>query len=289
MPPGSPPTSLSPAQAGDAYSAYRAVGGGGPVSIYGSNGSVPGGSSAIGRALGLDANKERSLLGGLGAAMTAAGNSAGKTKGQAFFSGVGAGLQGSEKTEDKGFDQRLKSLQLANKALESGDTATYHKEIIKAKMAELQQEQDKFTGKGMTDSQKYLEAQRRAAADVDSRGLLIQLREHSITPEQFKAESKAIKDGHLKGLGLDPNKPPPGTPPTADSPGNPHRLPPNMSQADFDRDVKPGEAYINPKNGRGYVREGGGPTPAAEAAPTAPPTPAVAATGIDPEDTSNGV
>lgn len=278
------PLPLSPAQAGNAYSSYKAAGGGGPVQIFGAEpGGAPGGGSFIGRALGLDANKERSMFGSLGAGLTAAGNSKGKSKGQAAFGGAGAALEGGQKAEDKAYDQRLKALGLDVKAKGQEDYTALGRDRLELSKQELKQNLDKMTGAGMTDAQKYLEAQRRAAADVDSRGLLIRLKDGTLTPEQFKAESKAIKDGHMKGLGLDPSKAAPG------DFTNPHRLMPGASRSDFDRDVQPGQAYINPKDGQVYVRKGGSPTATAEAAP-ATPTPEVAATGgTDAEDTYNGV
>lgn len=274
------PMSLAPPDAG--------------TTIPGPNGNLNSSGSALGRALGLDSNKEKSLFGSLGAGLTAAGNSKGKSKGQALFSGAGGAIEGGVKAEDKSYDQRLKSLQLAVQAQSAGDKAAYNTNYQKYLGAKLKAETDKASGGkngawNKPDSQKFIDAQNAMAKDRDivaSQKLLEQAAKDG-DPTAI-AKAKASHDAlitdkqrlYLTGVGLNPDtiaknmKTPPGTR------ENPHAV---TSQQDFDRYVKPGDVYINPRDGKPYVRNKGGDgasdSTAASTAPSTPPEPP----GLSPE------
>lgn len=73
--------------------------------------SGPQAQSIIGRALGLDPNRERGMFGSLAGGLTAAGNSQGKGKGQALFSGAGGALEGGNKADKEIKDEQDRFLQ----------------------------------------------------------------------------------------------------------------------------------------------------------------------------------
>jgi len=251
------------------------------------------GMGPISRALGLDPNQAKSMRGSLAAGMTAAGNSAGKSPFQAATSGAGAALEGGDKATDKTYDQKIKYLQAAVAAQSAGDKAAYNKNYASYLAGKLKSDTDKAaSGKSGSwnkpDSQKFIDAQHALASDPEVRAsqkLLEQSAKTADPAEIAKAQaahtaliqSKEAK--YLAGVGLDPAKTadlaknPPGTP------QNPHVV---TSQSDFDTYVKPGQAYRNPRDGKVYIRKGGGaakggdsgePEPAAVSAPAAPGPP----------------
>lgn len=262
MPPG-PPLSLAPDMHGPAAAPLdRSIGG------------------------GLDQNKMRGIMGALGGGLKAAGNSAGKSPFQAFTSGAGEGLEGGEKSQDKGYDQRLKSLQLAVQAQRNGDTAAYNKNYAAYLKGKLEADTSKATPGARSawnkpDSQKFIDAQNALAKDPEVHASQKMLEKLASTGDEA-AIAKATathnaliqqKQGlYLAGVGLNPQtiaqnmKTPPGTP------QNPHVV---MNKADFDTYVKPGQAYKNPADGKIYIRKetGAKEAPAAEAAPTTAPAP----------------
>ncbi len=266
----------------------------------------------ISRALGLDPNRTKSMFGGLGAGLTAAGNSAGKSPFQALTSGAGATLEGSEKTEDKTYDQKIKYLQAAVAAQSAGDKAAYNKNYASYLAGKLKADTDKAASDGAgsgkkgawnkPDSQKFIDAQHALASDpeVKASQKLLEQAAKSMEPADIAkaqaAHAALIKDKeakYLAGVGLDPQKTmdlaknPPG------SPNNPHVV---TSQSDFDTYVKPGQAYRNPRDGKVYIRKGGeapkggdsgAPEPAAASAPAAPgppPNPMGGTTAADDEE-----
>lgn len=238
---------------------------------------------------GMDPNKMRGLLGAVAGGFKAAGNSAGKSPGQAFASGVGEGLEGGQKASDTGYDQRLKSLQLAVQAQKAGDTAAYNKNYAEYLKGKLESDTAKATPGAKSawnkpDSQKFIDAQNALSKDPEvhaSAKLLEQLSKSAdeATIAKATATHNALiqqKQGmYLTGVGLNAQqiqqnmKTPPG------SPENPHQV---MSKQDFETYVKPGQAYKNPSDGKVYIRKGGGKggdkeAPAAAAPPAAPAPP----------------
>ena len=278
MPPG-PPTSITPSAPADA-------GGGTP----GPNGALNPATGFLGRALGLDANRERSVKGSIAAGFKAAGNSSGKSPFQALASGVGEGLEGGQKSADTGYDQRLKSLQLAVNAQAQGDKSAYNKNYAEYLKGKLENDKDSTTPnakKGSAwnkpDSQKFIDAQNALAKDPEIRASQKLLEQASKTGEpadiaKATAAHNALiqqKQGmYLSGVGLDPAKiqaniqNPPGTP------QNPHVI---MNKQDFETYVKPGQAYKNPADGKIYIRKtdgaAGADQPTAAPSAIAPPGP----------------
>lgn len=245
------------------------------------------------------ANATRGMIGGIGAALTAAGNSAGKSPGQAFFGGAGAGMEGGQKATDKGYDQRLKSLQLAVAAQAQGDKAGYNKNYADYLSAKLKSDTDKVAGGksnawNKPDSQKFIDAQRSVSQDpqVDAANkMLVKMDPSDKAFPAAKAEFDALvakkQQQTYAVMQLSPqtiaamNGNPPGTP------QNPHVV---MNKQDFETYVKPGQAYKNPADGKIYVRKGTGQgkdaeAPAEQAAPSAPVAPGpMPGTATEPAD-----
>lgn len=250
----------------------------------------------LGRALGIDPNREKQLKGSLAAGLKAAGDSSGKSPMQALASGAGNSIEGGNTANDKTYDQKIKYLQAAVQAQSAGDKAAYNKNYSAYLMGKLKADTDKAASsdggkKGAwnkPDSQKFIDAQHALANDPEvkaSQKLLEQTAKTGEPADIAKAQAahsaliQSKEQKYIAGVGLDPRKlasmaqNPPGTP------QNPHVV---TSQSDFDTYVKPGQAYVNPSDGKTYIRKGGGsnasgdsasPTPNVPTAP-APPGPA---------------
>ena len=285
---GGPPTSLAPPAPGAPPAQGGMFGGGGA----GPNAGLPGGTSMLGRALGLDANKEKDFFASLGAGLTAAGNAKGKSKGQALFSGAGGALEGGRKSEDDQYNERLKALSLAVTAQAAGDKSAYNAAMIKYYQDDLKASTDKVSGKGSSwnkpDYQKYLDVKRMVQGEGDVDTLNKQLQAMSPTNPKYaglQAQRDALvtkKEGEAYAvMNFNPqtlaalNGNPPGT---AKNPI------PVTNQKEFDQYVQPGQAYKNPSDGKIYIRkqagekgdkvasEGPDQTPATRAPPP-PPNP----------------
>lgn len=302
LPPGTPPPS-PPTDLSAHMKSYTAAGGGRDVSgtLDPSSGG-PQAQGLIARALGLRPETENRLKRGLAAGLTAAGNSSGKSPFQALTSGAGAALDGENKSDDKEYDKKIKYLNAAVSAQSAGDKAAYNKAYAKYLGAKLENEKNAASGGGgrsnawnKPDSQRFLDAQRAVSQDPDVKASqkvlegVVRIGSAADVAKAQAAHAKLVADKqnqYVTAVGLDPAKlaanikNPPGTPPVKGpdgkmSGGNPITV---TSQADFDRYVKPGQAYTNPADGKVYIRKGGekkGESAAAPAAPTSssPPLP----------------
>jgi hypothetical protein len=250
-------------------------------------------------------------MAGLGQGLTAAGNSKGKSAGQALASGAGGAITGATKQDSDQYNQRLKALQLAVQAQQVGDKAAYNKnyaEYLKGKLANDSSSGSKKNGsRNKPDSQKFIDAQNAMSKDPDIRasekileaavaGGNGPLNQPRIDAAQA-AHSALVaqkQQMYFAGVGLDPAKiqaniqNPPGTL------RNPHDV---NSKADLDNYVKPGQAYKNPADGKIYIRKVGdhmdddasaqqASPPSAPSAPAVPgPVPGTAPpTALDPEE-----
>jgi hypothetical protein len=281
-----PPMSLSPPPT-DVSAASRAPGG-----------ALPG-KTFIGRALGLDPNQERGMFGGLAGGLTAAGNSKGKGKGQALFSGAGASLEGGNKAEKDITDEQDKYLarKLAAKGLENtaaNGESTRDLNLARTQLALAQAKQAMTGGKDSvvnSEQQLYLRAQSAAAQDGRLKALKTAADQAST---QFGADSKEAKaalkahkeaydatvEGHAKSLGLDPGK----IGKIGKLPGMSQDNPvpkDGLTKEKFEK-LPPGSYFVNPKDGQVLIKKGptpdaaGGNQPAPaqqQAAPAAPQTP----------------
>jgi hypothetical protein len=309
-PPG-PPVSLAPPAAPNPDSGPAAA----PVQPASSY--RLGDQTALGRSLGINPNNNTfsSAMAGLGQGLTAAGNSKGKSAGQALASGAGGAITGATKQDTDQYNQRLKALTLAVQAQSAGDKAAYNKNYAEYLKGKLANDEAKGSAGGKSgswnkpDSQKFIDAQNAMAKDPDIRasekileaavaGGNGPLNQPRIDAAQA-AHSALVQQKqqmYLAGVGLSPAQiqnniqNPPG------SMQNPHVIVGDEKAAreQFDTYVKPGQAYRNPRDGKIYIRKVGDhmddDAPAQQAsAPSAPavpgPMPGTAAPkALDPEE-----
>lgn len=268
----------------------------------------PQAQSIIGRALGLDPNRESQLRGTLAAGLKAAGESAGKSPMQAFSSGAGAGLEGGKKADDKTTDQQDKYLQRAIQARREGNQAAYQQNYlryqIEATKAKLEASKEKAAGKDSvmnSPEQLYLRAIGATNQDGGLKILANKVREaQKLGPDSKEAQAaqaeydkrfKEVRDGHLGTLGVDPSK----IKGLESKPGFSEKTPfkdfpkdPAAAQKAFDA-LPEGAYFINPKDGRLLTKKSAsGPQAANPAQPQqtalAPPLPPMP---MDPNDPLN--
>lgn len=312
LPPGTPPpgmpTSLAPPGGGvdvpGAMRSYVAAGGNPMMPPPGEGGTLPGGGGSansqgpIARALGLSPEVSNRLARGMAAGLKAAGNSSGKSAFQALTSGAGEAMDGQNKSDDNEYGKKLKYLNAAVAAQSAGDKAAYNKNYAKYLGDKLKADTEKAAGGSAgksgawnkPDSQKFLDAQRAVSQDPDikaSQKVLENVLKTGSQADIARAQAEhaklvADKQGqYVTAVGLDPaklaanQKNPPGTPPVKGpdgkmTGGNPITV---TSKADFDNYVKPGQAYMNPADGKIYIRKGGDNKSGADSKTAAPATP----------------
>jgi hypothetical protein len=252
--------------------------------------------TALGRALGITPDmagqRGKEMFAGLAKGLKSVGDNWNKPALAAFASSAGAAMEGNTERSDKTYDQKIKALQQAVAAQSAGDKAEYNKQYAAYLGAKLKNDTDNMAKGGKSgawnkpDSQKFIDAQHALANDPEikaSQKLLEQSAKTGTPDEIAAAQAKHTaliqqKQGmYLAGVGLSPQavadmaKNPPGTQ------GNPVKG--ITSQQDFDAYVKPGQAYVNPRDGKVYIRKGGDTKGDAESAAPAGPTSAPAAPG----------
>jgi hypothetical protein len=303
LPPGTPPPGID---LPGVMSSYAKAGGNPMMPPPGEGGTLPGGGGSansqgpIARALGLSPEVSNRLARGMAAGLKAAGNSSGKSAFQALTSGAGEAMDGQNKSDDNEYGKKLKyhGADMADKATKNKED--YNNNYLKYLNAKLKADQDKAAG-GSTgksgawnkpDSQKFLDTRREVSRDPDIKASLKVLESVLKTGSQAdvaKAQADHAKlvadkqNEYASAVGLDPAKlafnlkNPPGSPPTKGPDGktvggNPHIV---TSRADFDTYVKPGQAYINPKDNQIYIRKGGDNKGGADSKAAAPATPSM--------------
>jgi hypothetical protein len=278
------PAAMTPAEGNSIYDSYKAAGGGGPVNIVGAGGGGPQAQTALGRALGLDANRESQIRGGLAAGLKSVGDSAGKSPMQAITSSAGATLEGGKKADDKTTEQQDKYLARAIAAKREGNTAEYNKNYLRYQIestkARLEASKEKAaSGKGSvmnTPEQLYLRAIGATNQDAGIKASASKVRE---VQKQFGVDSKeakaamtehekmigTVRDGHLSTLGVDPAK----VKGIGEKPGFSDKNPvkdfpkdPAAAQKAFD-ELPDGAYFVNPKDGRLLIKRSQQPTAAA--------------------------
>lgn len=273
--PGSPPLPPNPASAID-------------------NSNPPAAHGILGRALGIDPNTEAQLRGSLGAGLTAAGNSAGKSPFQAFASGAGASITGGKQAADKTADQQNRFLQTEMAASKMPLDNAYKTALTQQALAEAKY---KMTGGRdsviNSDQQLYLRGlnavhqqtmtsamrlqQIQNQYGVDSPQAKAAQAQHEALVEQTKqqvfktlgiTEAQAEKVGKQPGMSFDNPVPKEG-----------------LTKEKFDA-LPPGSYFVNPKDGRVLIKKGPAganpsgapqsppiPTPQSQMTPNVPPTP----------------
>lgn len=288
MPPG-PPMSIAPPPSATPP-------GGGGFGFGGTGAGPPGsgqGAGILGRALGLSPDQAQKLSSGWAAGLKSVGDNAHKPGLAAFASSAGSGMEGSENRGDKNYKQRIDYLQQAISAKRQGDTAAYNQNYAKYLQTKVDNETkkaaDKEAGKGSSawnkpPQQLFLDASRATSQDPDIKASqkvldgVIKTGDPAAVSAAQQQHSQLVASKqreYLSGVGLKPDqiaanlKNPPGTQP------NPVTAATITSKEDFDRYVKPGDWFINPKDGKLLQRKGGGQTESTSA-PTQPSPPAAA-------------
>jgi hypothetical protein len=248
----------------------------------------------IGRALGLDGNRETQIRGALGAGFKAAGNSSGKSPMQAFASGAGEGMEGGSKSDDKTTEQQDKYLgrKIAAKGAENTElngASTRELNMARTKLALEQAKMTKeagvagYGGKASTansQQQLYLRGQALANNDPEVKlakstydGLIRQgyppdSKEVKAAADAHKALVEAKKNEHMGALGLKPDD----VAKMGKQPGMAKDNPvpaAGLTKEKFDA-LPPGSYFVNPKTKEVLVKKGA-PAPAAGANPQAAP------------------
>lgn len=292
----SPMTPLTPEGASDAYAGYQKAGGGGPVQIAGqpqdtasTSGlrlpDMKGGGGLLG-ALGVDDPAARRFTGSLAAGFKAAGNSSGKSKGQALASGIGEGLEGGEKAMKENNDQTHKYLGDAIKAQAAGDEVGYKTNYLKYLQAKLKADTDKAASGGAkaqasnSPQQLYLSAIRATNSDPALKGYNDAIRAARATGDtaamtkaqaELEAKKAEISQGHFSRLGIDPQT----AQQLGQQPGFSDKNPVDagkmgITEKNISQKLQPGQFYRNPKDGQIYQFTGG---PGGGKIPTKPTSP----------------
>jgi hypothetical protein len=237
----------------------------------------PQAQTALGRALGLDPNREKSVFGAAAEGLKSVGENY-KKPGLAALSGsAGSALEGGNKADDKLADQKDKALQRAIAAQREGNHAEYQKNYLqyqiaatKEKLALAKEKQASGTASVMNSpEQLYL----RAVGATNQDGNL-KIANNKVTEmrKQFGADSKEakaataeyeklykeVRDGHLKTLKVDPGQ----IKALENKPGFSDKTPykdfpkdPAAAQKAFDA-LPEGAYFINPKDGRLLTKKG---------------------------------
>jgi hypothetical protein len=261
----------------------------------------------IGRALGLDGNRESQIRGALGAGFKAAGESAGKSPMQAFASGAGAGIEGGKgaddtttKQQDQYLGRKIQSKGVENAELNSASTRELNMARTKLALeqAKMVKEGGGFTGKAGTANspqQLYLSGLTRVNNDPEIKlakstydNLLKQYPpdapEVKAAAEAHKKLVEAKRTEILGSVGLKPEE----IAKIGKQPGMSQDNPvpkAGLTKEKFDA-LPPGAYFINPKDGRLLMKKGpaapaaGGNQPVApqqSMTPAMPPVPPVTA------------
>lgn len=282
LPPNAAPTAGAPPPPGPPMDIGSGINGVGPGMGVGTLDQLRGSPQAhgiIGRALGIDANREAQIRGSLGAGLKAAGENSHKPGLAAFAGSAGAGIEGGKKADDTTIAQQDKYLQRAIQAKREGNHAEYQKNYLQYQIAATKEKlavakEKAATGSGSvmnSPEQLYL----RAVGATNSDGNL-KILNNAVTEarKQFGADSKQaqaateayekrykeVRDGHLSTLKVDPGqiKALEGKPGFSDkNPVKEFPKDPAAAQKAFDA-LPDGAYFINPKDGRLLTKKAAG-------------------------------
>lgn len=262
-------------------------------------------------ALGLDKETAKNIRDSLGAGFKAAGDSSGKSPFQAFASGAGAAIEGGKASDEKNFDRKLKYLNAALAAQKQGDHAEYQKNYLKYLNDSLRNETEKAaSGRSAwnkPDTERYNNAMKSVSDDPSIKASMknVEMMLRTASPDEatkiLKAHDELIagkKFEHLQGHGFSGEQ-------LAKLSGIPqgHKINPFVvkDKSDLLARVKPGQAFVNPADGRVYIMRGkdgqggqqqggqppgqsGGQPPAPPVAPKPPNIPRLPLTGKEDEE-----
>lgn len=238
----------------------------------------PQAQTILGRALGLDGNRESQMRGSLGAGLKSVGENWNKPGLAAFAGSAGAGIEGGKKADDTTTSQQDKYLQRAIQAKKEGNNAEYQKNYLQYQIAsakeklELAKQKQASGGGSVMNSpeQLYLRAIGATNQDGGLKILANKVREaQKLGPDSKEAKAaqaeydtafKQVRDQHLGTLGVDPSK----IKGLERKPGFSDKTPfkefpkdPAAAQKAFDA-LPDGAYFINPKDGRLLTKKSAG-------------------------------
>jgi hypothetical protein len=234
---------------------------------FGKNPDTPFGSTLFG-----DPRTARQMMGSLGAGLSAAGNSAGKSPMQAAFGGAGAAIQGGQKADDTGTaEQRKDTDQALNKA-RLDETRRRNDQMYQVYQDRLKKAQQVGTVQSRAQAWENSDLGKLQKANTEILKRQAEIRQ-SYRDDLRAAANSGLNGNDIRGqmkkemddaqaevygqYGIDPkniNK--------IQSMGtdakNPHKP---TSWDEFHSTVKPGQFYINPADGKTYQRKSAAPAP----------------------------
>lgn len=293
-PPG-PPMQIAPPIApgvdpAAALQSYRAAGGTdgfqapptGPAGIPDQQGR----GGFLSRALGMSPDQANKMQAAIGAGLTAAGNSAGKSPMQAIASGAGAALEGGSKEQHQNTKDAQGYLTQAIAAKKAGDDAAYKTNYTQYLAAKLKSETEKTASKDAagnkndSPTQLYLSAQRLVQPERNAINKQIaQMQKDGAPPDQIakaKAEGEAAVQAklndHFAAVGIHPQT----AAQLAQQPGMTEKNPIDgkamgLTKENAAKKLQPGQYYTNPSDGKLYQYKGAekksGATPSVKSTP----------------------
>lgn len=225
---------------------------------------------------------------GLGAGLTAAGNSRGQSPFQAFAGGAGATLTGQVKDQHDTTKDMQGYLHAAIAAKSSNDEAAYKTNIMQYNLLKLKAEQEKAANpaaanKNDSPSQLYLSAQRLVEPDRKAANTKIQKMIDNGEPPaaiaaaraQANTEINAALANHYATLGLHPQV----AATVAQQPGMSVSNPVEAASVGITADniskkLQPGQYYRNPADGQVYQYKGSSSSGSGDTSPLSKRTPA---------------
>ncbi len=244
-----------------------------------------------------DPRTARQMSGGIGAALSAAGNSAGKSPMQAAFSGAGAGIQGGQKAEDTGTEQQRKATASERENQRLEETKRRNDQTLQWHMGELARRQQVGTVQSRAQAWETSDYGRMQKANAEILKQQAEIRQNyrsdlntasvqgksvsGMSPDeirtQMKKEQDEVKANVYKQYNVDPDALQKrgtavyGENGKIDADKTRAQAHKPTSVDDFHATVKQGSWFINPSDGRLLQRHSAAPSPV-DAGGTAAPS-----------------
>ncbi len=248
----------------------------------GKNPDTPWGGGLFG-----DPRTARQFAGSLGAGLSAAGNSAGKSPAQAAFGGAGAAIQGGQKADDTGTEQQRKATASERENQRLAETQRRNDQTLQWHMGELARRQQVGTVQSRAQAWETSDYGRLQKANAEILKQQAEIRQNyrsdlntasvqgksvsGMSPDeirtQMKKEQDEVKANVYKQYNVDPDALQKrgtavfGEDGKIDSDKTKSQAHKPTSWDDFHATVKPGQYYINPSDGKLLMRKTPAPSP----------------------------
>jgi len=227
---------------------------------------------------GGDDRSARQFIGSLGAGLTAAGNSAGKSKMQALSSGAGAALTAGQKADDTGTEQQRKDTDQALGVAKLNETQRRNDQVMAWHMEQMRQKQMLGTVQSRADAWRNSDLGKITTAEGDINKKEANLRQERLydlknapdaeTRKQINTEIQNDLEQYRQRLYKDRGINPESVQKTLSqgrSYDNPHKP---TTWDEFNAVVRPGQFYYNPADKKVYQRSKPAPPPSDYGRPT---------------------